>query len=79
MLVREKLVEPELLYPIVDGSVLNHWSKFKGVIKEQRKRYGNEDDLSDFEFLYNEIYRVALSRDPSFMIPDTLTHYVPDK
>jgi hypothetical protein len=43
------------------------------------KRYGGEDDLSDFEFLYNEIHRVALSRDPSFKIPETLTHYVPDK
>ncbi|OGD59938.1 hypothetical protein A3K78_02190 [Candidatus Bathyarchaeota archaeon RBG_13_52_12] len=79
MLVREKLVEPELLYPIVDGSVLTNWSKFKDVIKEQRKRYGPEDDYSEFEFLYNEIYRVALSRDPSFKIPETLTHYVPDK
>ena len=79
MLVREKLVEPELLYPIVDGGVLNHWTKFKDVIKEQRKRYGSEDDFSDFEFLYNEIHRVALSRDPSFKILETGTHYVPDK
>jgi len=78
MLVREKLVEPELLYPIL-GGVLNHWSKFKDVIKEQRKRYGSEDDLSDFEFLFNEMYRVALSRDPSFRILETGTHYVPDK
>jgi hypothetical protein len=78
MLVREKLVEPELLYPIV-GGLMNHWTKFKDVIKEQRKRYGGEDDLSEFEFLYNEIHRVALSRDPSFKIPETLTHYVPDK
>src|SRR5512137_1487660 len=38
MLVREKLVEPELLYPIL-GGVLNCWTKFKDVIKEQRKRY----------------------------------------
>jgi hypothetical protein len=78
MLVREKLVEPELLYPII-GGLMNHWTKFKDVIKEGRKRYGDEDDLSDFEFLYNEIYRVALSRNPSFKIPETLTHYVPDK
>ena len=78
MLVREKLVEPELLYPILSG-LINHWTKFKDVIKEQRKRYGNMDDLSDFEFLYNEIHRVTLSRDPSFKIPETFTHYVPDK
>jgi hypothetical protein len=79
MLVREKLVEPELLYPIVDGNVLFQWSKFKDVIKEGRKRYGNMDDLSDFEFIYNEILRVTLSKDPSYKIPETLTHYVPDK
>ena len=78
MLVREKLVEPELLYPILSG-VLNHWTKFKDVIKEQRKVYSSKDSFSDFEFLYNEIHRVALSRDPSFKIPETLTHYVPDK
>jgi hypothetical protein len=78
MLVREKLVEPELLYPIL-GGVVNHWGKFKDVIKEGRKRYGNMDDLSDFEFLYNEILRVALSRDPSYKELETFTHYVPDK
>jgi hypothetical protein len=79
MLVREKLVEPELLYPIIDCTVLNHWSKFKDVIKEQRKRYGPEDDLSDFEFLYNEILRVTLSRNPSYKTLETFGHYVPDK
>ena len=79
MLVREKLVEPEVLYRINNIDPLFMWSKFKDVIKEQRKRYSPEDDLSDFEFLYNEIYRVALSRNPSFKIPETLTHYVPDK
>jgi hypothetical protein len=79
MLVREKLVEPELLYPIVFPSVLNHWTKFKDVIKEGRKRYDGEDDLSDFEFLYNEIHRVALSRNPSYKTLETFTHYVPDK
>ena len=51
----------------------------RDVIKEQRKNYGMKDDLSDFELLYNEIHRVALSRDPSFKIPETLTHYFPDK
>ena len=79
MLVREKLIEPELLYPILGGNAIFHWTKFKDVIKEHRKRYGDEDDLSDFEFLYNEMHKVALSRNPSFKIPETLTHYVPDK
>jgi hypothetical protein len=79
MLVREKLVEPEVLYKINNVNPCLMWSKFKDIIKEQKKRYSGGDALSDFEFLSNEIHRVALSRDPSFRIPETLTHYVPDK
>ena len=79
MLVREKLIEPELLYPILDGSPTMFWTKFKNVIKEQRKIYGNMDELSDFEFLSNEILRVVLSKDPSVKIRETLTRYIPDK
>jgi hypothetical protein len=79
MLVREKLIEPEVIYKIDTANVCFIWNKFKDIIMEQRKRYGMKDDLSDFEFLYNEIHRVALSRDPSYKIPETLTKYVPDK
>jgi hypothetical protein len=77
MLVREKLVEPEVLYMINDVNPCFMWSKFKDVISEQRKRYGGEDTLSDFEFLNDEILRVRLSRDPSYKVPETLMKYVP--
>jgi hypothetical protein len=65
MLVREKLVEPEVLYKINNVTPCFMWSKFKDVITENRRRYGGKDIFSDFELLNDEILRVKLSRDPS--------------
>ena len=77
MLLREKLIEPEVLYRINDINPCLMWSKFKDIIVEQRKRYGGKDTLSDFELLNDEILRVKLSIDPSYKIPEKLNRYVP--
>jgi hypothetical protein len=77
MLVREKLVEPEVLYGIVNVDPCFVWSKFKDAIAENRRRYGGKDNFSDFEFLNNELLRIKLSKDPSYRIPETLGSYVP--
>jgi hypothetical protein len=77
MLLREKLIEPEVLYRINDINPLLMWSKFRDIIVEQRKRYGGEGTLSDFELLNDEILRVKLSIDPSYKIPEKLLRYVP--
>jgi hypothetical protein len=77
MLVREKLIEPEVIYSLDGVTACFMWSKFKDVIAENRKRYGGEDALSDFELLSNEVLRIKLSRDPSYKVPETLTKYVP--
>jgi hypothetical protein len=79
MLLRERLIEPKLLYSINNIDPLFMWSKFKDVIAENRRRYGGIDNFADFEFLNNEILRIKLSGDPSFKIPESLTKYVPEK
>jgi hypothetical protein len=77
MLVREKLIEPEVIYKIDTANGCFIWNKFKDIIAEWSKRYGGGDALSDFKFLSEEILRIALSKDPSFKIPETLSKYVP--
>jgi hypothetical protein len=77
MLVREKLIEPEVLYRINDVNPCFMWSKFKDIIVEQRKRYGAKHSFSDFELVNDEILRVMLSIDPSYKIPEKLMSYVP--
>ena len=77
MLVREKLIESEVIYSIDNVNPCFVWSKFKDIIPEWRKRYGAKDTFSDWEFLNNEILRIALSKDPFFKIPETFMKYVP--
>ena len=77
MLIREKLIEPEVLYKINDVNPCFMWSKFKNIIVEQRKRYGDKDAYSDIELLNDEILRIMLSKDPSYRIPEKLMRYVP--
>ena len=77
MLVREKLIEPEVIYKIDTANGCFLWNKFKDIIPEWSKRYGGGDALSDFKFLSDELLRIALSEDPSFRIPETLSKYVP--
>jgi hypothetical protein len=77
MLVREKLIEPEVIYRINDVNPCYMWSKFKDIMPEWQKRYGGGEVFSDFEFLSDELLRIAVSKDPSFRIPETLSKYVP--
>jgi len=77
MLVREKLIEPEVIYKIDTANGCFIWNKFKDIIPEWSKRYGGGEVFSDFKFLSDELLRIALSKDPSFRIPETLSKYVP--
>jgi hypothetical protein len=79
MLVREKLIESEVLYTILQTNPCFVWSKFKDIIPEWNKRYGGGSFFPDFEFLSNEMLRIALSKDPSFKVPETLSKYVPSE
>jgi hypothetical protein len=78
-LIREKLIEPEVLYSIDNVNPCFMWSKFKDIIAENRRRYGGKDNFSDFELLYNEMLRIKLSKDPSYRIPEKLTKYIPSE
>jgi hypothetical protein len=78
MMLRKDMVEAEDIYDV--GSVCIYiWVKFKPVIEENRRRYNGESYLKDFEYLYEEMMKVKLSRDPSYRVPETLDRYVPEK
>jgi hypothetical protein len=78
MMLRKGMVEAEDIYDVGSFSLFL-WVKFKPVIEENRRRYNGESYLKDFEYLYEEMMKVKLSRDPSYRVPETLDKYVPDK
>jgi hypothetical protein len=78
MLVREKLIEPEILFHISSNAIFI-WNKFKDILPEWKKRYGGFDVFSDWEFLNNEMMKIILSKNPNYKAPETLSKYVPSK
>jgi hypothetical protein len=77
MMLRKGMVEAEDIYNV--GSVSSFlWVKFKPVIEENRRRYNGESYLRDFEYLFEEMMKVKLSKDPTYKVPETLDKYIPD-
>ena len=40
---------------------------------------GGQDYLRDFEYMADEMMKIKRERDPSCMVPETLSKFVPDK
>jgi len=61
------------LYPIYT------WAKYKPILEENRRRYNGKDYLKNLEFFSDEMLRVVKEKDPTYVFPETLDKYVPDK
>ena len=70
-LLRNKLVEPEIIYN--SGGFISAWMwvKFKSVIEEYRKIAYGHDAFREFEYLANEMWRMKKERDPTFLTDQT--------
>ena len=78
-LLKEKLVEPEMLYDMGMIGASFIWYKFDDVLLDQRKRYMGADHYVNFELLAKEMMRIKVERDPSYKMPKTFLMYVPEK
>ena len=55
ILLREKLIEPEILFEIVPPhQIMPLWRKFEPVILQRRELTNNPEFLQALEYLYNE-------------------------
>ena len=54
VLVRRKLIDPDLVKDLMGTSIILHWEKFGSVIKEIRRRYWPHA-YEWFEYLYDEM------------------------
>jgi len=78
-MLRNGVLSTEDCYDAGLHGLLMLWVKYKPIIEEVRRRYWGKDYLKDYEFLSNEMMRVMKEKDPSFVFPETLDKYVPDK
>jgi len=77
-MLRKGMVEAEDIYDMGMMGTIFLWAKFKDVIEEGRKRYNGQDYMRDFEYLACELMKVKLRRDPSYIVPDALSRYIPE-
>jgi len=78
-LLREGLVDSEVLYGFLGVSPSFLWYKFEDVIVESRRRYSGKDNYEDLEFLAKEMLRIKMMRDPEYKLPETFNKYIPTK
>jgi hypothetical protein len=55
------------------------WAKYKPIVEESRRRYNGKNYMRDFEYLADEMLKYVKANDPDYIVPETLTKYVPDK
>lgn len=58
-LVKHGMIKPELIWEFWPTAVLQSWSKFKEINLKQRVVYGQPLMWNNWEYLYNEIARIA--------------------
>jgi hypothetical protein len=76
MMLRREMVDADDLYDMGLSGVVFIWAKYKPIIEEGRRRYLGKKYFENFEFLAEELYRIAKERDPSYVLPGTLDKYV---
>jgi len=59
VLVKRGLIDPNLVYDLMYGSIIAFWEKFEPVILGLREMSGSPKTLQDLEFLYLEMKRLA--------------------
>jgi len=71
-LLKQEVIDQELIYINGGNSVIFHWAKFKPILEEYRKIAYGSDMFAYFEYFAEEMWRIKHSRDPSFTKDQTL-------
>jgi hypothetical protein len=79
LLLRRGLIDKDLLFESTPAAALQHWTKFKDVIRELRRRYNLPLYGVDFEYLAEENRKYILEKGFDPTVPDTFAHYVPEE
>jgi hypothetical protein len=79
-MLKNNMVDAEVLYNHGGDGCIWMWAKFESIIRNMRKVYHTGDSwLWGFEYLADEMTRIAKMRDPSYFVPETFYRYVTEK
>ena len=55
VLVRRGLIDPELVYDIMYGSIISFWEKHETIIQGLREQFHSPQTLNDLEYIYKQM------------------------
>lgn len=62
VLVRRGLIDPELVYDIMYGSIISFWEKHETIIQGLREQSQLPNLLDDLEYIYNQMKAIEVKR-----------------
>lgn len=65
LLMRKKIVPPDMMWTVFSYDILGYWNASKGYIDSTRIHLDDNSVYSDFEYLYNTMYRLGKQRHKS--------------
>jgi len=79
ILLKENLVDEEMVYDSIGGSIMLMWDKWEPIIQEQRIRYMGPNFMEHHEYLINRMRKIQTSRGIQWKPPRTSIKYVIDQ
>jgi len=79
LLLKEKLIDLNMVYHTVGQGALMLWTKYEPIIREQRERYRIPEHSVMLEYLADEVKRLRRQKGHPTEPPETLLSYVPDR
>jgi len=62
VLVRRGLIDPELVYDIMYGSIIAFWEKHETIIQGLREEFHSPQTLNDLEYIYKQMKTIEEMR-----------------
>jgi hypothetical protein len=78
ILLKQKLLDENIVYDSVGSSVIMAWTQWEPIIREQRKRYMGPNLYEHWEHAADRMRAIQVSRGISWKPPDTMIRYVSD-
>ena len=79
LLLKQNLINMDLVYPTVGEGAMEIWTKFESTIREQRVRYSIPEWNVWFEYLVDEVRKIRRIKGLPTEPKETFGSYVPDK
>jgi len=79
IMVKDKLVDENMVYDAMGASLIIAWEKWEPIFVENRVRYMGPNFMEQFEYLANRMRTIQKNRNIQWKPSETGYRYIPDQ